>query len=127
MKTIGIVGTRRRNSQEDFLEVEKMFLRFYEIGDVICSGLCPLGADRFAVILQEKYNTKYIWFPGYGDKYAKFERNTSIAQRSDILIARVHPDRKGGTEDTVKKFLKIHKRPDKLYLVCDKTFIDELF
>ena len=125
MKTIGIVGTRRRNSQEDFLEIEKMFLRFYEIGDTICSGLCPLGADRFAVILQEKYNTKYIWFPGYGDKYAKFERNTSIAQRSDILIARVHPDRKGGTEDCIHKWKRFHKKSGFLYLIHDRIEIFE--
>ena len=63
MKVIGIVGTRRRDSEEDFKIVEKEFLKIYERGDVICSGLCGKGADRFAVLLSKKYNTKTLWFP----------------------------------------------------------------
>ena len=127
MKVIGIVGTRRRNSEQDFARVENEFLKHYQHGDIICSGLCSLGADRFAVILQKKYKTKYLWYPGIGDKYAKFERNTLIAERSDILIARVHPDRKGGTEDTIRKFLNIHKKPYNLILIHDLTTLDNIF
>jgi len=41
--------------------------------------------------------------------------NTYIARDSDILIACVSKDRKGGTEDTIKKYLKLGK--NKLYLV----------
>ncbi len=44
-----------------------------------------------------------------------YERNTLIAQDSDILIACVSPDRKGGTEDTINKYLKMGK--DKLVIV----------
>jgi hypothetical protein len=110
-KTIGIVGSRRRDSQEDFIKIEKTFLETYEKGDIICSGLCSRGGDRFAVILAKKYSTETSWFPAEWDKYGRgagFVRNTDIARTSDVLIACVASDRKGGTEDTVKKFIKFH-------------------
>ena len=124
---IGIVGTRRRDSQKDFLQTEKAFLRFYmaevlsgiKEKDTICSGLCPKGGDRFAVILSKKYNTKTLWFPAEWDKYGRsagFKRNTDIAQKSDILIAVVAKDRTGGTEDTIKKFIKFHGK-DNLIII----------
>jgi hypothetical protein len=112
MKIIGIVGTRRKDSEDDMLKVEKMFLEIYEEGDAICSGLCPKGADRFAVILADKYKTKKMWFPANWDKYGKaagFIRNGDIAKASDMLIALVSDDRTGGTEDTIKKFKKLNK------------------
>lgn len=39
-KIIGVIGARIRDSEEDFKEVEKIFLRYYSEGDIICSGLC---------------------------------------------------------------------------------------
>jgi hypothetical protein len=111
MKTIGIVGTRRKDKEEDFQRVKEEFLKHYEVGDAICSGLCPSGADRFAVILSKIYNTPVKWFPAKWDLYGKaagFKRNTNIAEISDIIIAMVSDDRTGGTEDTVKKFIKFH-------------------
>lgn len=45
-----------------------------------------------------------------------YARNTLIAQDSDKLIACVAPDRKGGTEDTIKKFVKLHGK-DNLIIV----------
>ena len=110
-KVIGIVGTRRRDSEKDFQKVRAAFLKVYKWGDTICSGLCPKGADRFAVILAKRYRTKKLWFPPDWEKYgssAGFIRNTDIAKRSYILIACVAEDRKGGTEDTIKKFTKFH-------------------
>jgi len=106
-KVIGIIGTRRRNSKKDFAIVEDAFLEFYEQGDIICSGLCSTGGDRFAVLLQKKYNTDFKWYPADWDTYgpkAGHIRNTDIARDSDILIACVYEDRTGGTEDTIKKF-----------------------
>jgi hypothetical protein len=102
-KVIGIVGTRRRDADGDFEAVREAFLAVYEDGDTICSGLCPKGADRFAVALSEQYGTKTLWFPAKWDKYGKsagMKRNTDIARNSDILIACVAEDRRGGTEDT---------------------------
>ncbi len=118
-KTIGIVGTRRRNSIKDFEIVHAKFLKHYKEGDTICSGLCPRGADNFAVMLSERYNTKTLWFPANWNKYGRaagFIRNTDIAENSDILIACIASDRTGGTEDTIRKFQRAHVKA-KLYLV----------
>jgi hypothetical protein len=118
-KTIGIIGTRKRDSKQDFRLVYSEFEKVYEEGDTICSGLCPKGGDRFAVILSEMYDTKVLWFPVQWGKYGKsagFRRNTDIAENSDILIACVSPDRKGGTEDTVRKFINM-KSSDNLIIV----------
>jgi hypothetical protein len=49
-------------------------------------------------------------------KWAGLLRNTTIADLSNILIACVAKDRTGGTEDTIRKFLK-HKSEKELYLV----------
>lgn len=111
-KVIGIIGTRRRDSEKDFKLVETAFLNAYDKGDKICSGLCPKGGDRFAVVLAKKYNVETIWHPAQWDKHGKaagFIRNGLIARDSDVLIACVASDRKGGTEDTIKKFKKLGK------------------
>ena len=111
-KVIGIVGTRRRDTDEDLKKVNDAFLKVFEEGDIICSGLCPKGADRFAVIISNLYKVEPIWYPADWKKYGKaagFIRNTYIAQESDVLIACVAPDRKGGTEDTIKKYQKLRK------------------
>ena len=117
-KIIGIIGSRRRDTEEDFKLTEDAFLKVYEPGDKICSGLCSKGGDRFAVIIADKYNLEPIWFPAQWAKYGKgagFIRNTDIANNSDVLIACVAEDRKGGTEDTIKKYSKMGK--DKLILI----------
>ena len=111
-KTIGIIGTRRRNSYKDFQLTEQQFLKIYNPNDIICSGLCPKGGDRFAVMLSKQYKIKSLWFPANWEKYGRsagFIRNDDIAKHSDILIAVVSNDRTGGTEDTIKKYLKLGK------------------
>jgi len=119
---IGIIGSRKRNSSSDF---EKLLNILVEIdcSEVnIISGGCKTGGDLFAEILAKVYfvpitihhpnqeNLKTLMDSGisYKTAYAKvaYARNTLIARDSDILIAVVSPDRKGGTEDTIKKFLK---------------------
>ena len=113
MKTIGIVGTRRRDSDNDLLLVETAFLEVYNPRDRICSGLCPKGGDRFAVILAEKYKTPKLWFPADWKRYGRragFMRNADIARESDVLIACVASDRTGGTEDTVIKWMQYHPK-----------------
>jgi predicted Rossmann fold nucleotide-binding protein DprA/Smf involved in DNA uptake len=39
-----------------------------------------------------------------------YRRNKLIAEESDILIALVAKDRKGGTEHTIKEMLKLNKQ-----------------
>jgi len=106
---IGIIGSRRRNSVKDFLLIEEAFLKIYKNGDSICSGGCPKGGDKFAELISKKYKISFIEYPADWKKYGKkagFIRNGDIAKTSDLIIACVSFDRTGGTEDTIKKFIK---------------------
>lgn len=119
MKKIGIIGTRRRDSYKDFLEVYNKFREIYEKGDWIVSGGCKKGGDRFAEIIANKLKITILifyadWTKGRG---AGKTRNTYIAKVSDHLIACVSDDRIGGTEDTIEKFLKFTDDGYKLHLV----------
>jgi hypothetical protein len=109
MKKIGIVGTRRRDSNEAFKKIKEIFFDIYEEGDIIVSGGCPKGGDRFAEkIARDNGIPILIYFPNW-NKYSRgagLIRNSDIANASDCLIACVSKDRTGGTEDTIKKFLK---------------------
>lgn len=109
---IGIVGSRRRNDKEDFFKLYKVFKEVYSNGDIIISGGCPKGGDRFAKIIAQKKSIEIkIYYPDwkrYG-KGAGHIRNTDIAKNSDIILAVVSKDRKGGTEDTIKKAQKFGK------------------
>lgn len=120
---IGIIGSRRRNEVEDYVAVARAYFRIVKPGDVVVSGGCPLGADRFAEVLADcvKRVRLKIFYPDKSklDKhllkinpraaYAKinYARNTLVAEASvDYLIACVAHDRTGGTEDTIKKWKK---------------------
>lgn len=108
-KVIGIVGSRRRDTDEDFRLCLAAFKKVYKPGDRLVSGGCEKGGDRFAEIIAKAFGlTITIHYPdwrGLG-KFAGFQRNTDIANDADVLIAVVAADRRGGTEDTVKKFEK---------------------
>lgn len=111
-KKIGIVGSRRRANFADRILLEQTFLKIYKKGDRIVSGGCKTGADYFAEGIARKYNIPIIihraeW-EQYGDS-AGHIRNTLIAEECDILIAMVARDRTGGTEDTVRKTLRLNK------------------
>lgn len=117
-KTIGIVGSRKRDTKKDFRRVESAFILLFEPGDMIISGLCSTGGDRFAAMLQDKYDMDYVWFPAdwgrFGNGAGK-HRNTFIANASDYLIAT--PVRKpGGTDDTIAKFIRKHGKDNLMLL-----------
>lgn len=123
MKKIIIIGSRRRNSHEDFIKVKACFLTIYKKGDIIVSGGCSKGGDKFAEILAEKYCArkpkifKAKWKKdGRYNRYAGFERNTLVAKFGDEVIACVALDRTGGTEDTIRKFKKFH--PNGIVHLC---------
>jgi len=113
-KTIGIIGSRSRDTDIDGKLVWEAFKKVYAKGDSICSGLCPQGGDRFAVVIADWLQLpedKRLWFPADWPKHGKaagFIRNTDIAKNSNILIASVQLNRTGGTEDTIKKFIKFY-------------------
>lgn len=114
---IGIVGTRRRDAVEDFSIVSEKFKEIYEEGDTIVSGGCPKGGDRFAEIIANKLKIPIVVYVAHWDKYGKsagFIRNSLIVDYCDVLIACVAEDRKGGTEDTIRKAEKLKK---KVYVV----------
>ena len=124
---IGIVGTRTRFSDADFILVANEFKRFYKEGEtIICSGGCHIGADLFAKKLYERYKIPYLEFPANWEKYGKRAgaiRNHMIAEVSDILIAMVRPEStaKGGsyhsgTEITIDSF-KARGKADHLFLL----------
>lgn len=122
---VGVVGSRRRNEPADKAMVKKAIVSIHPPITLV-SGGCRKGADRFAEELAVELSLPLIVFPPKvegNDEYAYakacYARNTLIAKKSDILIACVAPDRKGGTEDTVKKFLKMDK--DRLILVHPTT------
>jgi len=111
MKTIGIIGTRRKDKQEDFIKVKNAFDEIYENGDWIVSGGCRQGGDKFAEMIARQNGIPIIIFHANWNKYGRvagFKRNDQIAAKSSILIACVAEDRKGGTEDTIKKFKKFY-------------------
>jgi hypothetical protein len=108
---IGIVGSRSRDSDDDYHTVTVAFLRVYNEGDWICSGGCPKGGDRFAKMIHKQGDIPYLEFPAdwqTNGRGAGMSRNTDIAKNSDVLIACVSQNRMGGTEDTIKKFIKFH-------------------
>ena len=112
MKYIGIVGSRRRNEESDYRLVLEAFYNFREPGDIIVSGGCWAGADRFAETIAKKEQVPILIYYAEWDRLGKgagFARNGDIAAKSDILIACVAPDRTGGAEDTIKKFTKFGK------------------
>lgn len=111
MKNIGIIGSRRRNIANDYFLVLDAFRGIYEDGDQIVSGGCPQGGDYFAEKIARDHQVPikiyYAQWKKLG-RSAGFARNGDIARDSDVLIACVAPDRTGGTEDTIKKFQKLH-------------------
>jgi hypothetical protein len=119
MRKIGIVGSRRRDLLKDYNLIRDKFFEIYKEGDLIISGGCPKGGDRFAESIAKEYGIPIlIFYPNWAKhgNVAGFIRNSHIAETSDFLIACAASDRTGGTEDTIKKFLK-HKSEGDLYLV----------
>lgn len=112
-KVIGIVGSRRRDSMEDLEITAEAANNIYEKGDSFVSGGCPKGGDRFCELIAASLQAPIVIHPANWKQFGRsagFERNTYIARDADVLIACVAPDRKGGTEDTIRKFKRFHPK-----------------
>lgn len=117
---VGIIGSRSRNSQDDYIKVHDAFIKLKNefVSDerefMIVSGGAKSGGDAFAKMLHEQYQTHYTeYVPQYlkhknNPKYAPLSRNHYTAKHSEILIACVNNNKKGGTEDTIDKFKAYH-------------------
>ena len=113
MQTIGIIGSRRRNSPDDYKMLFKVFEKIYQPMDEIVSGGCYTGGDQFAEVIarhrQIPIKIYYAEWTKLGKK-AGHTRNTYIARDCTILIALVAPDRTGGAEDTIRKAIEMNKK-----------------
>ena len=128
---IGIVGSRRRNTDKDYLnllwKIVELEYNNNTLVKKIVTGDCSEGGDKFARKIANdskdiELDVKFKRDPETGEKlegyrrcsYNEFtqicyERNEEIAKEPlDYLIALVAPDRKGGTENTIKHFKRHH-------------------
>lgn len=123
---IGIVGSRKRDTLNDYHDIEKYFgvtLTKHNLGldDVqIVSGGCPTGVDRWAEVLAK---SKCIPITIYYAKWYKYGqaagpmRNRIIAKESDYLIALPGPESKG-THNTIRYFKETHFDWEKCLIIC---------
>jgi predicted Rossmann fold nucleotide-binding protein DprA/Smf involved in DNA uptake len=78
-------------------------------GTVVVSGGCE-GVDTWAIDRAKELGLKWkIFFPDfkgaktYGDLCKRYyARNEEVVKFSDVIVAFVSDDRKGGTENTIK-------------------------
>jgi hypothetical protein len=129
MKKIGIIGTRKRNIITDYQITKDAFFEIYEEGDWIVSGHCPKGGDAFAEKIAFDYGIPILLFPPKKRiRKEFFARNTLIAQNSDFIIAcLIRPSEpiedvllreSGGSEDTLKKFVRMfNNKPERIIIV----------
>ena len=132
----GIVGSRRRNTDKDWDTMELLWKSLMSQGivmpnDRLVSGGCKEGGDRFAEMIARQCGIPLlIFYPNQNALDTKllkvnpraawakinYARNTLVALTSDNLIAMVAEDRKGGTEDTIQKFVrKLYGKYSKVY------------
>lgn len=126
MRYIGIVGSRRRNSSADKTLVYQKFRELYTSSDRVVSGGCPQGADNFAEWIAKVEQVPILIYYAQWDKHGRsagFVRNGDIAKDANILIACVAPDRTGGTEDTVVKFLKDCHMTEEQAIAAGRLFL----
>lgn len=110
----GIAGSRTRNDAETVTT----FVSTLAPDDVVISGGC-VGVDTWAEIAAKRRGLKTIIFlpekppkraPRHEWTKAFYARNLKIAEACDVLVAFVSPDRKGGTENTIRHAEKLGKK-----------------
>lgn len=102
---VAIVGSRRYANRS---EVEDAVNRLGD-NDIVISGGCA-GVDTWAVIKAKARGLKTeVYLPKLKTRMTKWEatqayyaRNEEVVRRSEIVLAYVAGDRKGGTENTIK-------------------------
>jgi predicted Rossmann fold nucleotide-binding protein DprA/Smf involved in DNA uptake len=130
-RRIGIVGSRRRKSLSDRKQVFQLVRWLkgrYGEGLVLVSGACPEGADHFAKEASDLFQVKIDEYPidktNIKGKWEftkrAYERNRTIADRSEAVFCWVHSSRTGGTENTIQHALELKK---KVFLVEESGWV----
>jgi hypothetical protein len=126
---VAIVGSRRRNTLADrrmvYALVDKLIVQHGNSEIVIVSGACPQGADEFAASASRVCGLRLVEFPVPKVDYhssgefsqAAFKRNKQIAEYCHVAYCFVHPDRKGGTENTISHLRDLRKE----YFIVDES------
>ena len=112
MTKIGIVGCRDRKDKSRVKSVVKSLSELCDDLHIVSGG--ARGPDSWAIEEAKNWGipstVHFSRIPaGHAPKYlvarALYERNQRIVDDIDVLIAFVSPERKGETEDTIKKAL----------------------
>ena len=107
----GIIGTRKRTDKQSVIDL----INTLTPKDIVVSGGCE-GPDKWAECAARNIGLAVNIFlpdlpptgsPHYEFTKAFYSRNRLIAENSDIIHAFVAPERKGGTEYTIKYAQKI--------------------
>ena len=126
---VGIIGVRTRNDDCDKAKIRTTLLNILQqnVIETIISGGAKRGGDRFAEELAKEFGLlTQIFYPKTYTTPGYLARNVLIAKHSNILIAcidhnydlpdKIMKSKTGGTNFTVKEFLKHHSEKQ-LYLV----------
>ena len=126
---VGIIGVRTRNDDCDKAKIRTTLLNILQqnVIETIISGGAKRGGDRFAEELAKEFELPtQIFYPKTYTTPGYLARNVLIAKHSNILIAciyhnydlldKIMKSKTGGTNFTVKEFLKHHSEKQ-LYLV----------
>jgi len=111
---VGVVGSRKFGTSQSVRE----FITSLPSGSIVISGGCAgpdtwaeetaratgLEVSIFLPVLPPKGSPRHVFTEAF------YARNRLIAENCDILHAFVSPDRKGGTEYTIRHALKIGKQ-----------------
>lgn len=113
MRYIGVAGSRRRDSQEDYNLLVQTLECILLPNDELVSGGCTQGADRFAELFAREHGIRITVLNADWNKYGKAAgpiRNKWIAEMVDVLIALPASDRTGGTESTIAEAIILKKK-----------------
>ena len=110
---VGIVGSRQRTDKHNVIKLVDSLPQ----NSVVVSGGCR-GVDTWALVRAKQRGLHTIVCKpdltnakeNYEIAKKFYERNKKIVQHSNIIIAFVAPNRKGGTENTIKWAKKMGKR-----------------
>ena len=109
---VAIVGSRKRTDRDSV----SAFVESLPVEAVVVSGGCE-GPDKFAADAARKRGLTVVEhlpdLTGCSQRFEFtkrfYERNQRVVDDSERVAAFVAPDRKGGTEDTIKRAAKAGK------------------